>query len=292
MNFRNQAIDIQNKYIILFQGAEPQQNKVPVEIDKRSWPVSICTLGGFELSLCGTPVRFSGKVQRNPLLLLKALIALGGKEVKVEQLADLLWPEADVDQAHTVFTKTVSRLRRFIGHEKVIEIHEGKISLNPLYCKVDLWRLEDLLDEAEARLKVIGEAGKGSGGVDEGIIGLADEAVNIYKGPFLPSEGNQPWALPLRERLKRKFFRLIIKVGSHFEAMNQWGTASNYYQNALEMGDILDEELFQRLMTCHHRLGQTAMAVEVYHDCSSTLFSKLGVKPSLKTEAIYRALIM
>jgi LuxR family maltose regulon positive regulatory protein len=244
------------------------------------------------LSLYGTPIRFSGKVQRKPLLLLKALIALGGKEVKEEHLVDLLWPEADGDQAHSAFTTTISRLRRFIGHANVIEVHEGKVSLNPLYCRVDWWILEEILDQAETQLKRTGEAGTGNDGVNEEIIELAEKAVSIYKGPFLPSEGNQPWISPLRERLKRKFFRLIIKVGSHFEAMNQWEMASIYYQNALEMGELLDEELFQRLMTCHHRLGEPARAIEVYHHCKSTLFSNLGVKPSLKTEAIYRALIM
>jgi DNA-binding SARP family transcriptional activator len=269
MKFRNQVIDTQNKFIFLFQGAEPQENKAQVEIEKRPWPVSICTLGGFDLSLYGIPVRFSGKVQRQPLFLLKALIALGGKEVKEEYLADLLWPEADGEQAHSAFTTTISRLRRFIGHEKVIEVHEGNVSLNPLFCRVDLWTMEEILDQAEARLKGTGEAETGNGGVDEEIIGLAEKAFNIYKGPFLQSDGNQPWLLPPRERLKRKFFSLIIKVGSHFEAINQWGMASNYYQNALEMCEILDEELFQRLMTCHHRLGQPTRAIEVYHDCSS-----------------------
>jgi len=156
----------------------------------------------------------------------------------------------------------------------------------------DLWRLEELLDQADTRLKVTVGAGTVSGEVDEVIVGLAEEAVNLYKGSFLQGEDKQPWVMPIRERIKRRFFRLIIKVGSHFEAMNQWEMASYYYQNALELGEILDEELFQRLMTCHHRLGQTARAIAVYDHCSGILISKLGIKPSLKTEAIYRALIM
>jgi LuxR family transcriptional regulator, maltose regulon positive regulatory protein len=266
--------------------------RAQVEIEKRPWPVSISTLGGFELSLYGAPVRFSEKIQRKSLLLLKALIAMGGKEVKEEHLADLLWPEADGYQAHRAFTTTISRLRRFFGHANFIEVHEGKVSLNPLYCRVDWWILEKIIDQAEARLKGTGEAVTGNSGINEEIMELAEKAVSIYKGPFLSSEGNQPWISPLRDRLKRKFFHLIIKVGTYFEAMNQWGLASNYYQNAMEMGELSDEELFQRLMTCHHRLGQPARAIEVYHHCRSTLFLNLGVKPSLKTEAIYRALIM
>jgi LuxR family maltose regulon positive regulatory protein len=114
----------------------------------------------------------------------------------------------------------------------------------------------------------------------------------MYGGHFLPGEGNQSWVLPLRELVKRRFFRFIIRVGGYFEATDQWEKAAEYYQNAVDMGEIVDEELFQRLMTCHHRLGQPARAVEAYNRCKNTMLSTLGVKPSLKTEAIHRALIM
>jgi LuxR family transcriptional regulator, maltose regulon positive regulatory protein len=265
---------------------------VPIENENLPWLLKISTLGRFELSLNGAPERFSGKVQRKPLLLLKALIALGGKDVKEDVLADLLWPEADGDQAHSAYTKTVFRLRRFIGHEKVIVIHEGRASLNPRYCRVDIWTFEEILDQIEGKLKELGEAGKGKSGVNEEITELAEKASRLYGGHLLPGEGNQSWVLPLRERLNRRFYRFIIRIGGYFEAMDQWEKAAEYYHNAVEIGKIFDEELFQKLMICHHRLGQPARAVEVYHCCKNRLLSTFGIKPSLKTEAIHRALLM
>ena len=163
--------------------------------------------------------------------------------------------------------------------------------LSPRYCRVDIWTFEEILDQTEARLKGAGEAEMGKSGVNEEIIEVAEKVVRLYSGHFLPGEGNQSWVLPLRERLKRRFFRFIIRVGAFFEATDQWEKAAEYYHNAMEMGEIVDEELFQRLMTCHHRLGQPARAVEVYHRCKKTLLLTLGIKPSLKTEAIHRALI-
>ena len=81
--------------------------------------------------------------------MLKALIALGGKDVREEQLADLLWPEADGDQAHSAFTTTLSRLRQLIGSEKAIEVLEGKATLSPRYSWVDVGALERIFSEAE-----------------------------------------------------------------------------------------------------------------------------------------------
>ena len=130
------------------------------EIGEWPWPVKIHTLGKFELVLDGIPVHFSGKVRKKPLQMLKALISLGGKEVNEEQLTDLLWPEADGDQAHSAFSTTLSRLRGFIGYDKAIEIHGGKASLNPRYCWVDVWAFEEIIGHVgtktfEAALRIL-----------------------------------------------------------------------------------------------------------------------------------------
>ncbi|HTP66688.1 MAG TPA: AAA family ATPase, partial [Geobacteraceae bacterium] len=102
----------------------------PYAGDTWPWPVKIYVLGKFELVLDGKPLSFTGKMPKRPLLLLKMLIALGGEGVREEQLTDLLWPEADGDRAHSVFTTTLSRLRRLIGFAEAIEIHSGKVSIN------------------------------------------------------------------------------------------------------------------------------------------------------------------
>jgi hypothetical protein len=61
------------------------------------WPLKVFTLGRFAILRDGEPLQFTRKVQQKPLSLLKALIALGGKEVREERIADLLWPESDGD---------------------------------------------------------------------------------------------------------------------------------------------------------------------------------------------------
>ena len=62
----------------------------PRHLENWPWPVKIFTLGRFGLFHDDKPVRFSRKVQQKPLAMLKAMIALGGKEIKEEQLSDTL----------------------------------------------------------------------------------------------------------------------------------------------------------------------------------------------------------
>ena len=97
------------------------------------WPLKINTLGQFAMERDGEAVRFSGKVQQKPLLLLKALIAFGGREVKEEQLCDALWPDAEGDLAHRSFETTLYRLRLLLGKEAIAvqgrEAHPGSAIL-------------------------------------------------------------------------------------------------------------------------------------------------------------------
>lgn len=262
--------------------------KPPVEIENWPWRVKIYTLGKFELILDGIPAGFSGKVQRKPLFLLKALVALGGRDVKEEHLTDLLWPEADGDQAHSAFTSTVLRLRRLVGNDKAIGVSKGRVSLNPMYCWVDVWAFEEMFGRIRDRLKKSSGAGNAEAAACDKFMETAKNAHRVYGGPLLPEEGSQPWVLPLRSRLRRKFTHLVIGFGAELEASNQREKAAEYYQNALDLDEITDEEIYRRLMIFHLQSGRPNMAIEVYRRCRKTLAVALCAKPSPKTDAIYQ----
>jgi pentatricopeptide repeat protein len=237
-----------------------------------------------ELLKDGNPVEFPRKIQKKPLLLLKAIIALGGRDVDEERLTDILWPEADGDQAYTALTTTLSRLRQLLG-EKVLEVRAGRVSLNPRYCWLDVWAFEDLAHKAEDSWK---EGHSGDGNVK--VLPLMGKAVDLYRGPFLAEEGSEYfWAMPLRERLRNRFLVLIEKLGRSLEQEKQLGQAIVLYQKGLEV-DNLAEELYRRLMACYGSLGEIVKAVQVYRQLKTALSSVLGVEPSPKTEALYRTL--
>ena len=256
----------------------------PLEVENWPWPLKIRTLGRFELLKDGKPLQFSGKVQKKPLLMLKALIARGGKDVREEMLADWLWPDADGDQAHSAFTTTLSRLRHLIGNEKAIEVLEGKATLNPRYVWVDIWAFERVIDQIEDLRQRGGKEGEAEMGR------LAGLAFRLYGGPFLPSDEEYSWSLSCRERLRGKFFHLISRLGDHLQKVGRLEQALEYYRRGLE-ADELSEEIHQRLMACLRGLGRASEAVSVYRRCQKMLDTNFGVEPSPETEALYRSII-
>ncbi|HSF48743.1 MAG TPA: winged helix-turn-helix domain-containing protein, partial [Burkholderiales bacterium] len=94
-------------------------------------------------------IEFSGKAPKKPLALLKAIVAFGGKAVPEAQLMEALWADEEGDAAHQALTSAVHRLRKLLGDDKVIQVQEGRVSLDPRYCWIDAWAFQHLLEHSE-----------------------------------------------------------------------------------------------------------------------------------------------
>jgi DNA-binding SARP family transcriptional activator len=241
------------------------------------YPVKIYTLGRFVIIRDKEPLHFSGKEQKKPLDLLKALIAFGGSDVPEEQLTDALWPEADGDQAHKSLETTLSRLRRLLGGEEFIKYRARQLSINPLCCWVDSLALGQLVERIMTTSP-------------DQAIPHCEKALALHKGPFLPADTALPWAVTSRETLKNRLLKIAITAGRHHEQGGDWERAAEYYYKGIET-DNLAEEFYRRLMVCHGKLGNRADAVKTYNRCCSQLKSELGIEPSPETIAVYNALL-
>ena len=84
------------------------------------WPVRIVTLGRFEVQIDSEKLEFSRKLPRKTLLLLKAIVALGGRDVPEQALCDTLWGDEEGDAARNALSITVSRLRKLLGSNECV----------------------------------------------------------------------------------------------------------------------------------------------------------------------------
>jgi DNA-binding SARP family transcriptional activator len=256
----------------------------PMEIPEWPWKVRIHTLGRFGVLRDGKRVGFSGKAQEKPLRLLKALIALGGRDVPRENLADAVWPDADGDRALQALAITVRRLRGVLGDEKSVLVGEGRVTLSNRVCWVDCWAFKRLFAQADKARRE--ESG---GGRPPTSAALFEKALGLYDGEFLKEEKDRPWAVTLRERLRGKFLRAVMEAGRSCEAAGEWEAALSCYRKGLEADD-LHEEFHRRKMICLHRLGRRSEAEAAYQRCRRTLRAGLGVAPSAETEAVLKSI--
>lgn len=276
----------------------------PLECENWPWPLKVFTLGRFTIVKEDTPIQFSGKVQRKPLELLKAIISLGGIDVPEDRVTDLLWPDTEGDLAHQNFETTLHRLRRLIGNEASIKLRGGQLTVDAQFCRVDTWVFEWIAEKIEGI--VVGRKEKGNEEIlgtpptdpslhpltlpQTEIMRLAEKVIDIYRGPFLPADTSHLWTRSLREHLRKRFIRLILLLGNSMERTGQWQKAIGLYERAIEI-DNLTEEFYQHLMVCYKQLGQRLEAIKIYHRLLDILSVAFSISPSYKSEVIYKALL-
>jgi LuxR family transcriptional regulator, maltose regulon positive regulatory protein len=258
-----------------------------------NWPyrVLIHTLGHFEIAIDGKTLEFSGKIQKKPLELLKILIAHGGRDVPVEQITDALFPDADGDRAHHSFKYTLHQLRKLLGIENLLLLQGGRLSLDPRYCCTDVQAFVEGYRTVEEELRSAQQGlatACSNGYCVKRIPQLSQKAISLYKGDFLGKDGAL-WAVAARERIRKKFLRLVELAGACHEKIGQHDAAVELYEKALEI-DELQEQFYRRLMLCLNALGRRAEALSVYQRCCWVIDARLNIEPSSETRAIYKSI--
>ena len=250
-----------------------------IAIDAWPWPVKVFTLGRFSLALDNRTLPPSRKAQRRALDLLKALIALGGRGVGISNLTDLLWSDAEGPLARGAFDMAVYRLRKLLGREDAILVHDATVSLNPACCWVDVWCLERYLGELDALLR-----GPGPAPVTE-LVRCGERIFALFQGEFLERDPQRTWMLATRHRIGGRLRRALTGIGRHLEATGDWEQARRFYESALRRQPLV-EEFYRRLIVCHRARGDLAEAVRAYNRCVETLVGALGAQVSAETTAL------
>lgn len=250
-------------------------------IEEWPYPVKFYTLGRFEIWREDMRVEFPRKVQKKTLSLLKLLISTEGKEIPEEGIIDVLWPDADGDQASHSFATALWRLRKLIGNDKAIIYRDGQLTLDRQQCWVDVWGFDHHLRQSEETAK---------GGKADRAISPLRKAIGMYRGHFLAGDGKEPWTLSQRERLRDRFIIAISRLGQHLEERGEIDEVISCYSRGIET-DELAERLYQRLMLCHNRTGNRIEAIKTYKRLKTLLAIHLGIEPSRETEGIYQTIL-
>jgi DNA-binding SARP family transcriptional activator len=255
----------------------------PFDIEAWPWPVKIYTLGQFQVLKENQPLRFSHKVQRKPLALLKTIIALGAQKVREEILLDTLWPESDGDAARFALNSAIHRLRTLLGHEDAILRQDNEVTLNPCRCWLDLVAVERLLEKAEAIPDH--DAKTATAKID-----LINRAAKLYQGPFLGDDPESSLGNKRSDRLRRRLVRLLTGVGQHWERLERLPDAIQSYEEALRI-DPCAEDICRQLMTAYHRIGRPSEVSTSYRSCRQALETQVGAQPSAETDRLLNTLL-
>ncbi len=250
--------------------------------------LSIRTFGGFAVHRQGTTIVDGNEWHgHQPKLLLKSIVAHGGRNVPRDVLIEDLWPNTDADAALRRFKVTLHRLRRTLEPKMnqnfgwaYVHLKDNLVTLDEELCRIDVTAFHQLC----RRLRRIEPLG-----ADEKALGLCQQIRDLYRGDFLPEEPYAPWVEVKRALLRDDFVRVLERMVEILERRQDIDTLIEALKAMIQIAPARDD-IRRRLMHWYDHRGDHAMALAVYRDFHTFLSVDLDVAPDPETTALYHRL--
>jgi DNA-binding SARP family transcriptional activator/tetratricopeptide (TPR) repeat protein len=228
--------------------------------------LTLALLGPPAVQRNGIPVSFD---TRKAIALL-ALLAVTGREHSREQLADLLWPEADSAKGRASLRRTLSVTAAAVSDG--LTISRTAVSLNAEAVRVDVRDFETLVARPDAA--------------------SLEQAVQLYRGDFLTGfvlrgcPDFEEWQTSVAEELRQSLARGLQRLVAACIADGELERAAGHARRWLQL-DPLHEPAHQAIIRLHGWTGQRTAAMRQYRSLVRVLDRELAVRPLPETTKLY-----
>lgn len=245
-------------------------------------------LGGFEAIVGGKPVSaFESRKVRALFTLL--LMTPKGHELSRDQLAAMLWPDADERGGRRNLRQALYNLRGALSASaaedtEYVTLTRSGVAFNR---ETDHWVDVEVFEHKVERGLTAGEC------VDPRALAAA---VQLYRGDFLSGffiEGSpdfEQFVLVHQERLRDEAVNAVRSLVRYHTERGEYPQAVVFARRQLEF-DALSEEGHRNLMRLYALSGRRSHALGQYEKCLNLLRTELGVEPLEETTALYKSIL-
>jgi DNA-binding SARP family transcriptional activator/tetratricopeptide (TPR) repeat protein len=201
---------------------------------------------------------------------LLALLAVTGREYSREQLADLLWPEADSTKGRASLRRTLSVTAASMGPG--LTISRAAVTLETAAVTVDVREFEELIARPDAE--------------------SLERAVRLYRDDFLSGfvlrgcPDFEGWQASVAEGLRQSLARGLQRLVAACISAGDLERAAGHARRWLQL-DPLHEPAHQAIIRLHGWAGQRSAAMRQYRSLVRVLDRDLAVRPLPETTRLY-----
>ena len=228
--------------------------------------LSLALLGPPVVRRDGAPVTFD---TRKATALL-AVLAVTGREHSRDQLADLLWPEADSIKGRASLRRTLSVTAAAMGDGLIIS--RAAVALEPSVVQVDVREFKALIARSDAA--------------------SLERAVQLYRDDFLAGftlrgcPDFEEWQASVSEELRQALARGLQRLVAACIEDGSLERATGHARRWLQL-DPLHEPAHQAIIRLNGWAGQRSAAMRQYRSLVRVLDRDLAVRPLPETTRLY-----
>lgn len=231
-----------------------------------SWRFRLKLFGHAGVMVEGRPVNLGS----NKAMAILAYLALRKTPVLRSTLAALLWPESDWYRARRSLREELSLLRRLVPAETLV-VQDQSVALDHT-ASVDVWNFTQAIAE-----------------------GAYERATMLYAGELLEgvyvrnAGGFETWLEGERDHLRNQYVEALLVLCEKSVQAGDLGAALAYNQQIIAANPYL-EGPYLRSMQWASQIGETAVALDVYHQLQSVMKREFGIPPSPAAVSLAKAI--
>lgn len=205
------------------------------------------------------------------------------RNVTIQELGDALWHDDGSDNPAGALKNLMYRLRNIMKKEwersDFIVTGRGTYAWNPeIPLEIDAEEFEKLCKNAHRNEDT-----------EEEISDL-EEAVELYRGTFLPKLTGEYWVASLATYYHSMYLTAVKQLAALLEEHSRYDEMAQICSRAIDL-DALDEELHCWLIKALIGQNKQNLAIEHYQKTVDLLYDNLGVRPSQELRGVYEELL-
>ncbi|MCA9982880.1 MAG: AAA family ATPase [Anaerolineales bacterium] len=233
------------------------------------------------MKLDQAPISSLGSRKAEALLV---YLAVQGRAIAREVLAELLWPERSQGQTLGNLRRVLYDLRRHVGD--YLTISRDSVAIVPERIWLDA-------DALGAALRDISDS---SSFHSPSELAQVETALTFYKGPFLQgfnagdSAGFDNWLVRERERWQQRVGDTLEQLGAWYLDHGPYSSGLRSVRQLLQL-DPYREATVRQLLRLLIYNGQRAEALAQFETSRELLWQELGVEPATETLTLYEQIL-
>ena len=248
--------------------------------------IKVTMFGGFKIEIGGAMIQDTAARTHQLWHLIEYLVTFRHKTISQEELIEILWPEDDIENPSNALKNLIYRIRSAFSQQdlpyarEMIAFTRGSYQWNNgLPCTVDIEEFEELYKQGSLPNQT-----------REVSIEKYMQAIDIYRGDFLPGSCYENWVVPISSYYRSMYFKCVYAVLSMLSEQQQWPEIEMICKKALII-DHFEENAHKYLILAMIKQGKQTQALAHYSFVTDLFFRELGVNPSASMRELYRDIV-
>lgn len=239
-------------------------------------------LGGFSITIGGRSVSDQCQRSKKPWNILEYLIYYHDREIPSSELSDLIWGDNPNTNPANALKTLIFRSRKLLEPlglpvQELIVQRRSTYSWTPdIEIQLDADQFEHLCTQS-----------RDPGLSDDERLALLLQALELYKGDFLPQAAWETWVIPINDHFHKLFLQTALAATEMLSSRSDWESLTAICRQAIAIEPFYESFYYHLIYALYH-MGDQAQALERYQAMTDLFYNKFAITPSERMKDLYK----